>query len=144
MFEIFGRTREEGPVNGAAFLSEIVHPDDRDTFRQAMEGTLQKGEPFRFEGLISCPNGTRRCIEVHGDLQPETEVTRGRILGTVRDVTEVRKNEAALRESAKHLGELAAIVASSDDVIVSKDLNGIIMSWNDAATRVFQLLPRMR
>jgi PAS domain S-box-containing protein len=140
MYEIFGCTREEGPVHGGAFISEVVHPDYRDAFRQAMEDTLKKGEPFRFEGLMHSSKGLR-CIEVNGDLQPETDGSQGRILGTIRDVTEVRKTEADLRESTKHLGELAAIVASSDDVIVSKDLNGIITSWNDTATRVFGYLP---
>ena len=137
MYEIFGRTREQGAVHGAAFVNEIVHPEYREAFRQAVEKTLQHDEPLYFEGLMYCAGGSVRRIEVNGNLQPGMDGSRHRILGTVQDITELRKAEEDLRASAKRVGQLAAIVEFSDDVILSKNLDGIITSWNAAATRVF-------
>src|ERR1700723_3183198 len=101
MYEIFGRKHEDGPVNGALFLNEIVHPDYREAFRRAIESTLQKGEAFDFEGRIYLPDKSLRWIEVKGQLQPEIEGRTGEILGTIRDITQMKRGEQVLRESSK-------------------------------------------
>ena len=53
------------------------------------------------------------------------------------DITERKGFEAALRESEQRLSWFASIVESSDDAIISKNLDGIITSWNGSAERIF-------
>jgi PAS domain S-box-containing protein len=80
--------------------------------------------------VLICADGREIPID---DSAAPIRGTDGKIKGTVlvfRDISERRRAEQTSRL-------LASIVESSGDAIVSKDLNGIVTSWNPGAERIF-------
>ena len=49
----------------------------------------------------------------------------------------MKKPDTVSRDTEELRSRLAAIVASSDDAIISKSLDGVIITWNEGATRIF-------
>jgi PAS domain S-box-containing protein len=116
---------------------KIYWPDGRplphDQCPMAM--TLKEGRPVRgVEAIAERPDGTRvNFLPFPTPLYDES----GRLTGAINllmDVTDRHANEV-------HAARLAAIVATSDDAIVSKTLEGRVTSWNAAATRLFGYTP---
>ncbi|MGA7715899.1 PAS domain S-box protein [Bradyrhizobium sp.] len=79
-----------------------------------------------------CKDGSKVVVESHMQMFNDNLV-----LEANRNITKRIEIEAALGESEQRLRWLASLVESSDDAIVSKNLDGIITSWNGGAERIF-------
>ena len=68
----------------------------------------------------------------------EVAITASAILqdGNIIGVSKIARDISERKKAERNGARLAAIVESSDDPIVAKDLNGIITSWNRAAERM--------
>jgi PAS domain S-box-containing protein len=129
-----GRTMEQEVGNGWA---EGVHKEDFDRCLEIYLSNFKERTPFRMEYRLRRADGEYRWIFDHGVPRfSEAGIFLGYI-GSCTDINDVYVERQAQLDLAKRLAEYAAIVDSSDDVIISKDLNGIVRSWNSAASRLF-------
>jgi PAS domain S-box-containing protein len=95
------------------------------------------GQVFREELRYWVADGSERIVDFATHPIRDQSGAVASLHPTGIDITERKRAEAELRESEQRLRSLAAIVESSDDAIVSKNLDGVVTSWNKGAERVF-------
>jgi PAS domain S-box-containing protein len=99
---------------------------------------LREKRPIRgMEAIAERPDGTR--VPFIPYPTPLFDAA-GTLIGAVNalvDITERHAAEKKIRDSEARYRGIAAIVESSDDAILSKNLDGIIASWNSGAERLF-------
>jgi PAS domain S-box-containing protein len=118
-------------------LWQSIHPEDRYLLAQ-YRALANTQDSFPAEYRIVKPDGKVSWLSGYGRvLDRQADGKAHRLINIATDITERKQAEAALGDSEQRMRSLASIVESSDDAIVSKNLDGIITNWNRGAERVF-------
>lgn len=127
------------PVDGGEALDvakilERIHPADVEELVRDFSNDSRASGSFHKEFRIRRRDGSVRWIASRGRFFTDASGQPQRMLSLSFDIT---AGKLAERTNA----ELAAIVASSVDAIVSVDTAGNVTSWNAGAERLFELAP---
>ncbi len=122
-----GRTLQQELGNG---WTDGIHPDDLQQTLNIYRSSVNSQQTFKMEYRLRRADGQFRWVVSHGEPHFSDDGTWQGHVGSCLDITDQKASEEIN-------SKLAAIVQGSDDAIVTKDLNGIISSWNASAQRIF-------
>jgi PAS domain S-box-containing protein len=109
----------------------IIVPPDRQAEEDQVLATVRRGGIVdHFETVRMHKDGGR--VPISLTVSP-IRGANGEVIGASKIAHDLSRTQGLQRDALR----LAAIVDSSDDAIISKDLNGIVVSWNGAAERMF-------
>jgi PAS domain S-box-containing protein len=133
-----------------------IHPDDRARWSLEAADTFFTGKPLKSVYRVLAADGRVVWFHCEAKLVRRENGEPWFIHGVGFDITELKETEVALqnetaeRERLQRISlerqiarteqtesTLAAIVESSEDAIIGKTLDGVITSWNAAATRLY-------
>lgn len=132
---IWGRRVEE-LVRLPRLWEQGIHPEDRRAVRLARRQWCSGEKPdyeVRYR-VIDC-QGQVRWMADRGIILGRKDGRPYQIGGIARDISDHEAAEATRNR-------LAAVVESSDDAIITLDLDGVIQTWNAGAERIFHYTAR--
>lgn len=103
MYEIFGRTRAEGPLNRSQFLKDYLHPDDAKAFDSAMNTAIRTDGNFHIIFRICQKSGAQRWLQVDGKFKVADTGDPSLLVGVVADITTRKALEAEFEELSERL-----------------------------------------
>ncbi|HYF38670.1 MAG TPA: PAS domain S-box protein [Gemmatimonadales bacterium] len=108
----------------------LIPPELHDDERQILSRISEGQHIAHFETIRRHKNGTLLPVEL--SISPVRDES-----GTIVGASSIKRDISERKRALETAAQLAAIVQSSDDAILSKALDGTVLTWNAAAERMY-------